>query len=138
MDERDLDRRNFLKCMAWVGTGAAWTLSSGVLKGSPLEQSVRTPMMPHDALRFVQISDSHIGFDKPANTDVTGTLRAAIDKIKAAPEPPAFVLHISTEQKFKSPVLDSDEQFSHRFDAPGTYQYFCSIHPRMTGRVVVG
>jgi 3',5'-cyclic AMP phosphodiesterase CpdA len=47
----------------------------------------------HDALRFVQISDSHIGFDKPANTDVTATLRAAIAKIKAEPEPPAFVLH---------------------------------------------
>ncbi len=46
-----------------------------------------------DLLRFVQISDSHIGFDKPANTDVTATLRAAIAKIKADPEPPAFVLH---------------------------------------------
>ena len=41
-------------------------------------------------LRFVQISDSHIGFDKPANTDVTATLRAAIAKIKAAPEPPVL------------------------------------------------
>ena len=41
---------------------------------------------------------------------------------------------VSTEQKFKSPVLDTDEQFSHRFDAPGTYEYFCSIHPKMTGR----
>ena len=46
-----------------------------------------------DLLRFVQISDSHIGFDKPANTDVTATLRAAIAKIKADPEPPAFALH---------------------------------------------
>src|SRR5690348_17883234 len=45
------------------------------------------------ARRFVQISDSHIGFDKPANTDVTATLRAAIAKIKADPEPPAFLLH---------------------------------------------
>jgi plastocyanin len=44
----------------------------------------------------------------------------------------------STEQKFKSPVLDTDERFSHRFDAPGTYPYFCSLHPRMTGRIVVG
>jgi 3',5'-cyclic AMP phosphodiesterase CpdA len=44
-------------------------------------------------LRFVQISDSHIGFDKPANTDVTATLRAAVAKIKAAPEQPSFVLH---------------------------------------------
>ncbi|HET8945218.1 MAG TPA: plastocyanin/azurin family copper-binding protein, partial [Dehalococcoidia bacterium] len=45
---------------------------------------------------------------------------------------------VSTEQKFKSPVLDTDEKFSHRFDAPGTYNYFCSLHPRMTGQVKVG
>ena len=45
---------------------------------------------------------------------------------------------VSTEQQFKSPVLDTDEQFSHRFEAPGTYQYFCSIHPKMTGQIVVG
>ena len=45
---------------------------------------------------------------------------------------------VSTEQKFKSPVLDTDEQFSQRFDAPGAHKYFCSIHPKMTGRIVVG
>src|SRR5207237_8172081 len=45
---------------------------------------------------------------------------------------------VSTEQKFKSPVLDTDGQFAHRFDAPGTYKYFCSIHPKMTGQVEVG
>jgi plastocyanin len=45
---------------------------------------------------------------------------------------------VSTEQKFKSSALDTDEQFSHRFDAPGTYPYFCSVHPKMTGRIVVG
>src|SRR6187397_1606077 len=91
-DDKDFDRRHFLKCMAWVGTGAVWTLSSGVLKGSPLGQSSQPMSMSHgaDLLRFVQISDSHIGFDKPANTDVTATLRAAIAKIKADPEPPAF------------------------------------------------
>jgi plastocyanin len=94
-DDNDLDRRHFLKCMAWVGTGAAWTMSGGILTGSPLGESSRAALIPHGdrALRFVQISDSHIGFDKPANTDVTATLRAAIAKIKAAPEPPAFVLH---------------------------------------------
>src|SRR4030095_2316953 len=93
-DKNDLDRRHFLKCMAWVGTGAAWTLSGGILKGSPLGPFPR-PMMCHgdSARRFAKISDSHIGFDKPANTDVTATLRAAMAKIKAAPEPPAFVLH---------------------------------------------
>jgi 3',5'-cyclic-AMP phosphodiesterase len=44
---------------------------------------------------------------------------------------------VSTEQKFKSPVLDTDQTFSHTFDAPGTYKYYCSIHPKMTGEVVV-
>jgi plastocyanin len=81
--------------MAWVGTGAAWTMSGGILRGSPLGLPAGDAVIPHGdrTLRFVQISDSHIGFDKPANTDVTATLRAAIAKIKAVPEPPAFVLH---------------------------------------------
>jgi 3',5'-cyclic-AMP phosphodiesterase len=95
-DEKVHDRRRFLQCMAWVGTGAMWTLTGGVLKGMPIEQAVRGAI-GHGAgmggLRFVQISDSHIGFDKPANTDVTATLRAAVAKIKAAPEQPSFVLH---------------------------------------------
>jgi len=94
-DEKELDRRHFLQCMAWVGTGALWTLSSGILKGSPIGDAKSPSMTSHGTggLRFVQISDSHIGFDKPANTDVAGTLSAAVAKIKAAPEPPAFVLH---------------------------------------------
>ena len=45
---------------------------------------------------------------------------------------------VSTDRLFKSPALDTNEQFSHRFDKPGTYRYFCSLHPRMTGQVVVG
>jgi Icc protein len=95
-DERDIDRRHFLECMAWVGTGAAWAMSGGVLKGAPLGQMARAMKMGHaetGGLRFVQISDSHIGFNKPANTDVTATLRLALAKIKAEPEPPAFILH---------------------------------------------
>jgi 3',5'-cyclic-AMP phosphodiesterase len=95
-DEKAWDRRGFLQCMAWVGTGAMWTLAGGVLKGMPIEQAA-DGAIGHGArmggLRFVQISDSHIGFDKPANTDVTATLRAAVAKIKAAPDQPSFVLH---------------------------------------------
>jgi len=82
--------------MAWVGTGAVWTMSGGVLDGSPLGHSLSRALEPPavgGGLRFVQISDSHIGFDKPANTDVTATLRVAIAKIKAEPQPPSFVLH---------------------------------------------
>ena len=89
------DRRGFLQCMAWVGTAAVWSMAGGVLKGMPVElggvHAAKDVMT--GGLRFAQISDSHIGFDRPANTDVTGTLRAAVSKIKAAPEAPAFVLH---------------------------------------------
>ena len=45
---------------------------------------------------------------------------------------------VSSEGKtLKSPVLDTDQKFSYTFDKPGTYPYYCGIHPRMTGKVVV-
>ena len=116
-DEKDLDRRHFLKCMAWVGTGAVWTMSSGALKGSPLGQ------MHHGAgVRFVQISDSHIGFDKPANTDVTATLRAAIAKIKAEPEQPSFVLHTGDLTHLSKPAeFDTLQQVMSELALPVFY-----------------
>jgi plastocyanin len=78
--------------MAWVGTGAIWTMTGGILKGMPIEQAARSGVGA-GGLRFVQISDSHIGFNRDANPDVTATLRAAIDKIHALPQAPSFVLH---------------------------------------------
>jgi Icc protein len=110
--------------MAWVGTGAVWTLSGGALKGSPLGQSGRAGMMSHGAggLRFVQISDSHIGFNKPANTDVTATLRAAIAKIKAEPEPPAFVLHTGDLTHLSKPAeFDTLQQVMSELAVPVLY-----------------
>jgi plastocyanin len=71
-------------------------MSSGILKGTSIEQAAAGTMrhrMAGGGLRFVQISDSHIGFNKDANKDVTATLREAVAKIKAAPDQPAFVLH---------------------------------------------
>ena len=44
---------------------------------------------------------------------------------------------VSTEGVFKSKVMDTDEKFSYTFTKAGTYPYYCSIHPKMTGRVVV-
>jgi plastocyanin len=44
---------------------------------------------------------------------------------------------VSTGQKFRSKALDTDEQFSFTFNDPGTYAYFCSVHPMMTGKVLV-
>ena len=70
-----IDRRGFLKCMAWAGTGLVWTMSAGVPSSSLFGAS---PKSKAAGFSFVQISDSHIGFDKPANTDVNATLQAAI------------------------------------------------------------
>jgi len=44
---------------------------------------------------------------------------------------------VSTEGVFKSKVLDTDEKFAYTFSKAGTYPYFCSIHPKMTGKVIV-
>ncbi|MFY9528675.1 MAG: metallophosphoesterase [Candidatus Acidiferrales bacterium] len=89
-----IDRRGFLKCMAWAGTGAFCLVQGGVLKSFALADVVtRTARELKGDLSFVQISDSHIGFNKPANPDVTATLRQAIAKVNALPTPPAFILH---------------------------------------------
>lgn len=85
-----IDRRGFLKCMAWAGTGVLWTLGGGVLSSRVL--GAVDSVTPGD-FSFVQISDSHIGFNKDANKDVIGTLQKAITKINALPTPPDFVLH---------------------------------------------
>jgi Icc protein len=91
-----VDRRGFLKCMAWAGTGVLWSLSSGVLTSRVLGQAP-LPGVPVEApkgtLNFVQISDSHIGFKKPANQDVAGTFRETISRINALSAPPEFILH---------------------------------------------
>jgi len=123
-DDKDWDRRGFLQCMAWVGTGAMWTMASGVLKGMPIEQAARGAMKMSgmNGLRFAQISDSHIGFDKPANTDVTATLRAAIAKIKAAPEQPSFVLHTGDLTHLSKPAeFDTLQQVLGELSMPVFY-----------------
>lgn len=91
-----IDRRGFLKCMAWAGTGAFFVIQGGVLKSFALGKKgldAAAAAAAKGGLSFVQISDSHIGFNKPANPDVTATLQEAVAKINALPTPPAFVLH---------------------------------------------
>jgi 3',5'-cyclic-AMP phosphodiesterase len=90
-----VDRRGFLKCMAWAGTGALCVMNGGVLNSYALGSQTRTTMKSGRMreFSFVQISDSHMGFNKPANPDVRATLQAAVDKINALPEPPDFILH---------------------------------------------
>jgi Icc protein len=89
-----IDRRGFLKCMAWAGTGAFCVIQGGVLKSYSLSRlSEIGKKEAQGELSFVQISDSHMGFNKPANPDVVSTLRAAVGKINALPTPPEFMLH---------------------------------------------
>ena len=89
-----IDRRGFLKCMAWAGTGALCVLKGGVLKSYSLSNLAAIgPDQAKGDFSFVQISDSHMGFNKPANTDVVGTFKAALAKISALPAAPDFMLH---------------------------------------------
>ena len=90
-----INRRGFLKCMAWAGTGAVCLIEAGVLKSYPLGQQIGKKAQSHRDARFsfVQISDSHMGFNKLANPDVVATLKAAVNRISALPNQPDFILH---------------------------------------------
>jgi predicted phosphodiesterase len=92
-----IDRRNFLSCMAWAGTGLLWTMTGGVPTSRLFAATPGAAAQPvahaGAGFSFVQISDSHIGFNKAANQDVAGTLKLAIDKINAMPGTPDFLLH---------------------------------------------
>ena len=88
-----VDRRGFLKCMAWAGTGVVWTVGAGgLLSACTLPGAAGAPKV--DGFSFVQVSDSHIGFTADGvNTDVTKTLQQVVDRINALPERPGLVLH---------------------------------------------
>lgn len=100
-----VDRRGFLKCMAWAGTGALCVMQGGVLKsyalGAPL--SGRDAAASTGELSFVQISDSHMGFNKAANPDVAATLQLAVDKINALTIRPEFMLHTGDVSHLSKP-----------------------------------
>ena len=83
--ETNHDRRHALECMIWAGTGVLWTLAGGV----PKSNLIGSAQAAETGFSFLQISDSHIGFDKPANPNALGTLNEAIDKVIALPNKPA-------------------------------------------------
>ena len=86
-----VSRRRVLECMTWAGTGVLWTVTGGV----PHALGLIDGAMAADAqmLTFLQISDSHMGFDKPANPNAKGTLEEAIARIKTIPTRPSFMIH---------------------------------------------
>jgi 3',5'-cyclic AMP phosphodiesterase CpdA len=89
--EDSVSRRKVLECMTWVGTGVLWTISGGVPHSLGLiDQAVAQEA---SGLTFLQISDTHVGFDKPANPNALGTLEEAINRVIALPKQPSFMIH---------------------------------------------
>jgi 3',5'-cyclic-AMP phosphodiesterase len=87
-----IDRRGFLECMAWAGTGLLWTASSGVFSSRIVSPAAAAETRA-ESFRFAQISDTHIGFKGQANGDPTASLREVVERINALQPAPAFVLH---------------------------------------------
>ena len=90
-DPDGIDRRGFLECMAWAGAGLVWTVTGGVLSSRVFGAGVG--QIEKGDFSFVQISDSHIGFAKPPNTDVVSTLKRTVAKINALPTQPDVLIH---------------------------------------------
>ena len=127
-----VDRRGFLKCMAWVGTGVLWTVSGGVLTSRVFAAGDAPAVAgkPGD-FTFAQISDSHIGFSKEPNRDVTATLRLAVDRLNALPDRPDLLLHTGDITHLSKPAeFDTVDQVLRgarvgaRFYVPGEHDVF--------------
>lgn len=85
----DPDRRGFLKCMTWAGSAMLWTVAGGVPRSHLIGQAEAAAT----GFTFAQVSDSHLGFDKPANTNVTATFQDALDRVTGMADKPAFLIH---------------------------------------------
>ena len=132
-----IDRRNFLGCMAWAGTGLLWTFAGGVPSSRLLAQAVKKGAAamhgPAGDFSFVQISDCHIGFNKGANPNVTGTLQTAIDRINAGSmgkKAPEFMIHTGDiTQNSKASEFDTAAQViksanvAETFYVPGEHDF---------------
>ncbi|MGZ5835143.1 MAG: metallophosphoesterase family protein, partial [Xanthobacteraceae bacterium] len=88
-DNNGIDRRHALECMLWAGTGVLWTVTGGV----PSSTLLGSAQAAETSFSFLQLSDSHIGFDKAANPNALATLDEAVNKVIARPAKPAFMIH---------------------------------------------
>jgi 3',5'-cyclic AMP phosphodiesterase CpdA len=86
-----VSRRKILECMTWAGTGVLWTVGGGMPRSLGIIGEATAAET--GGLSFLQISDSHVGFDKAANPNAIGTLEESIRKIKTLPVKPAFIIH---------------------------------------------
>ncbi|MBV9294182.1 MAG: metallophosphoesterase [Acidobacteriaceae bacterium] len=123
-----IDRRGFLECMAWAGTGMIWSVSGGVLSSKAFGKTPPQQMAENAGFSFVQISDSHIGFNKEANKDVSATLQEAISRINALEHTPDFLIHTGDLSHLSKPTeFDTLDQIltsaktGQRFFVPGEH-----------------
>jgi plastocyanin len=72
-------------------------------------------------------------YDPPTLTVAAGTKVTWVNR----DDVPHTATSSERPRRFASPALDTDEQFSHVFTAPGTYRYFCAVHPKMEGQIIV-
>jgi len=106
-----MKRRSFLDHLAWTGSGIVWTLGAS---GTLVATADAAP-----GFSFVQISDSHIGFKKEANPDVSGTLERAVAEINAMPQQPDFVIHTGDITHLSKPAeFDTAKQILGKLRAP--------------------
>jgi 3',5'-cyclic AMP phosphodiesterase CpdA len=91
----EIDRRGLLRCAGWAGTGALFVMSGGIASSVTLDAALAAapPKSRVKPFTFLQISDSHVGFDKPANPNARGTYIEAVARVKAMPVRPDFILH---------------------------------------------
>jgi 3',5'-cyclic AMP phosphodiesterase CpdA len=126
-----IDRRGFLKCMAWVGTGLVWTFSGGIPVSRVFGDDSAPAAGAAGDFSFVQVSDSHIGFAKQPNQDVVGTFRQAIARINALPTRPQFLLHtgdlthLSKPDEFDTVAqVIKETKTAQSFYVPGEHDFF--------------
>jgi len=117
-DPRTTSRRNALKCMAFGSAGTLFALSGGIFTPIDLAVAAGTDTKKVASLGkplFVQISDTHIGFNKDANPDVPGTLNKTIDLVNAMPEQPALIIHTGDITHLSKPAeFDTAQQLMSR------------------------
>jgi 3',5'-cyclic AMP phosphodiesterase CpdA len=103
----DPNRRGFLKCMTWAGSAMLWTVAGGIPRSHVIGQAEAA----ETGFTFAQVSDSHLGFDKPVNANVTGTFQEALNHVTGVEDKPAFIIHtgdithLSTPAQFDTGAL---------------------------------
>src|SRR5262245_27729349 len=102
------NRRKVLECMTWIGTGVLWNVAGRVPSTLGIIDSALAQQPK--GFTFLQISDSHMGFDKPANPNTKGTLEEAIGRVKALPVRPSFMIHTGDISHLSKPSEFDDAE----------------------------